>query len=120
MAERADEDEQEQDHDEGYAGPAVLTADGRQVAVRAVLDARHEPHDGRLHWFGRVTVDDAGPDHAAVPDPAAVLAGAGRVELSTESGRAEGRIGDVDPWGRYRITGLGAPPYRIDEPDLDE
>ena len=116
MAEHSDENE----HDDGYTGPAVLTVDGHDVAVRAVLDARHEPHDGRLHWFGRVTVDDAAPDHGASPDPPAVLSTAGHVELSTGSGRAEARIGDVDPWGRYRVTGVGAPPYRIDEPDLED
>ena len=44
------------DHD-GYRGPATLTVDGREVPVRAILDARHEPQDGRLHWFGRVALD---------------------------------------------------------------
>ena len=39
---------------DGYSGPATLTVDGRRVPVHAVLDARHEPQDGRLHWFGRL------------------------------------------------------------------
>jgi hypothetical protein len=100
---------EQHEHDEGYTGPAVLTVDGRDVAVHARLDARHEPHDGRLHWFGRVRPDG---------DPGGTLAG--RVELRTDDARAEGRIGDVDPWGRYRVSGVGAPPFRIDEPDLDD
>jgi Domain of unknown function (DUF4873) len=95
--------------DEGYTGPAVLTVDGRELPVQVQLDARHEPHDGRLHWFGRVRVEDGQLD---IPS--------GTVELRTESGRAEARIGDVDPWGRYRVTGVGTPPFRIDEPDLDD
>lgn len=99
----------EHEHDEGYTGRAVLTVDGRDVPVHARLDARHEPHDGRLHWFGRVR-----PER----DPGEVLSG--RVELRTDGGPAEGRIGDVDPWGRYRVTGVGPPPFRLDEPDLGD
>jgi hypothetical protein len=98
------------DHEEGYTGPAVLTTvEGRDLPVHAQLDARHEPHDGRVHWFGRVRVAEGHPD---VPS--------GAVGLRTDSGSAEGRIGDVDPWGRYRVTGVGTPPFRIDEPDLDD
>ncbi|QYN36798.1 DUF4873 domain-containing protein [Pseudonocardia sp. DSM 110487] len=97
------------DHDEGYTGPAVLTVDGRELAVQVRLDARHEPHDGRLHWFGRVRVEDGQREISS-----------GTVELRTETGRAEARIGDVDPWGRYRLTGVGTPPFRIDEPDLTD
>jgi hypothetical protein len=99
----------EHDHDEGYTGPAVLTVDGRDVPVHAQLDARHEPHDGRLHWFGRVRVEDGLPE---IPS--------GTVEVRTESGHAQARIGDLDPWGRYRLTGVGTPPFRIDDPDLDD
>ncbi|TQM02283.1 DUF4873 domain-containing protein [Pseudonocardia kunmingensis] len=97
------------DDDEGYTGPAVLTVGGRDVPVHARLDARHEPQDGRLHWFGRVRpADDAGE-----------LPG-GRIELRTDGARAEGRLGEVDPWGRYRVTGVGRPPFALDEPDLDD
>ena len=103
------DDPEHDDHDEGYTGPAVLTVDGRELPVHAQLDARHEPHDGRLHWFGRVRIEDGKPE---IPN--------GTVELRTETGSAEARIGDVDPWGRYRLTGVGNPPFRLDEPDLDD
>jgi hypothetical protein len=103
------EPETDHDHDEGYTGPAVLTVDGRDVPVHARLDAKHEPHDGRLHWFGRIRLAEGAPE---VPN--------GTVELRTETGRAEARIGDVDPWGRYRVSGVGVPPFRIDEPDLSD
>lgn len=96
------------DHDDGYTGPAVLTVDGQDVPVRAQLDARHEPHDGRMHWFGRVRLEGAEPEGLT----------SGQAELRTEDGRAPAQIGDVDPWGRYRVTGVGTPPFRIDEPDL--
>jgi hypothetical protein len=97
------------DHDEGYTGPAVLTVGGRDLPVHARLDARHEPQDGRLHWFGRVR-----PVDGAAPLPA------GRVELRTDAAHAHGRLGEIDPWGRYRVTGVGAPPFPLDEPDLED
>jgi hypothetical protein len=99
----ADHDE----HEEGYTGPAVLTVDGRDLPVHAQLDSRHEPHDGRLHWFGRLRLDDG----ATVPE------GASAVDLATPAGRAPARLGDLDLWGRYRVTGVGPPPYAVDEPD---
>jgi hypothetical protein len=109
-------DHPDEHEDGGYSGPAMLTVDGRDVPVRALLDARHEPLDGRLHWFGRVVVDGpAGTDLAA-----ALTSPSARVELSIGSGRAQARIGDVDPWGRYRVTGVGTPPFRMDEPELDD
>jgi hypothetical protein len=104
------------EHDEGYTGPAVLTVDGRDVPVHVRLDARHEPQDGRLHWFGRMSLGDG----SAEPALLAALTGGGALELRTGGGRAAARVGDQDPWGRYRVTGVGAPPYAVDEPALDE
>jgi hypothetical protein len=101
------------DHDEGYTGPAVLAAGGRELAVQVRLDARHEPHDGRLHWFGRLT-----PDGDA--DALAALAGSADLHLATGGGRAPVRLGEQDPWGRYRVTGVGRPPFALDDPVLDE
>ncbi|WP_300010036.1 DUF4873 domain-containing protein [Pseudonocardia sp.] len=103
------------DHDEGYAGPATLSVDGREVPVTVLLDARHEPQDGRLHWFGRLTLDPA-VDAGVL---AALSSSTSRLELCTDGGRAPARLGDIDPWGRYRVTGVGPPPYPLDEPDLD-
>ena len=81
---------------DGYSGPATLTVDGRPVPVHAVLDARYEPQDGRLHWFGRLRGD--------VPRGVEVALDAG-------AGPTPARLGDVDPWGRVRVTGVGPPPY---------
>ena len=86
---------------DGYSGPATLTVDGRPVPVHAVLDARYEPQDGRLHWFGRLRAADL---LGAVP------AGA-EVALDAGAGPVAARLGDVDPWGRVRVTGVGGPPY---------
>ncbi|MGH3612095.1 MAG: DUF4873 domain-containing protein [Pseudonocardia sp.] len=95
-----------EDHDDGYTGPATLTVDGLDLPVRVQLDARHEPHDGKLHWFGRLRVDPG------IAVPRALTAGTGRFELRTDSGRARAHIGDLDLWGRYRVTGVGTPPFR--------
>lgn len=103
-------------HADGYQGPATLTVDGRAVPVTVVLDARHEPQDGRLHWFGRLSVErDSEPALRT-----ALTSDAARLELSTDGGRSEARIGDRDPWGRYRVTGVGRPPYPVDDPPLDD
>lgn len=102
------------DHD-GYSGPATLTVDGQDVPVRVLLDARHEPQDGKLHWFGRMTLEGA-------PGPAllrALTSTTSRVELRAGAGPSRARVGDVDPWGRYRVTGVGAPPFPVAEPILD-
>jgi hypothetical protein len=100
------------DHDEGYTGPATLTVDGTPVEARVRIEARTEPHDGQLHWFGRVD------RNAAL---SALLDGkAADVLVVTPRGRAEGRIGDVDLWDRYRLTGIGTPPFPLDEPPAPE
>lgn len=100
-----DQPDQPDQHEDGYSGPATLAVDGAELAGRARLDARHEPHDGRLHWFGRLTLDGELP---------ASVAGA---VLVTPTGRAAARIGERDPWGRYRVTGTGPLPYAVDDPD---
>lgn len=92
------------EHDEGYRGPATLRVDDHELPVQALLDARHEPVDGRLHWFGRIS--GAG---------LAAALGGGRTDatLVTPDGAAPAAVGDVDPWGRYRVSGVGAPPFRM-------
>lgn len=99
-------------NDDGYTGAATLTVDGRDVPVQVVLDAKHEPVDGRLHWFGRLRLDH--------PDPDLEQALSGTLELRTPGGRADAQVGDVDMWGRYRVTGVGRPPFALDDPALDE
>lgn len=94
---------------DGYSGPATLTVDGLSVPVHAVLDARHEPQDGRLHWFGRLRPTPHAPENAAGL-LGAVRAGA-EVALDAGAGPVAARLGDVDPWGRVRVTGVGGLPY---------
>jgi hypothetical protein len=74
--------------------------DGISVAV--TLRGHFEPLDGRFHWYGRIAADD---------ELAARHPSGSTVVLMTPRGRAEGRLSDVDPWGRFRISGTGRPPY---------
>ncbi|RNL78704.1 DUF4873 domain-containing protein [Nocardioides marmorisolisilvae] len=83
---------------EEYAGPASI----EDLAVRVDLRGHFEPIDGRFHWFGRIAADEALNERHR--------SGA-TVTLTTPHGSAEGRLSDVDPWGRFRVTGLGAPPF---------
>jgi hypothetical protein len=117
------------DDGDGYTGPATLSVDGRSMPVHVVLDARHEPQDGHLHWFGRMRVDPAATDGGAVgraADGGAANDGAAEggalsgvnVELYAGAGPVSARLGDVDPWGRIRLTGVGAPPYPLPHPTV--
>ena len=76
------------DHADGYTGPATLTVDGHAVPEHVMLDARHEPQDGRLHWFGRMRAAES-----ALGDiPATAV-----VHLDAGAGAAAARLGEVDP-----------------------
>jgi hypothetical protein len=91
---------------EEYVGPAVVSAsasaDGEvDVEVEVRLRGQFEPLDGRFHWYGRVSPS---------PELAEVRPGS-TVTLRTPHGSASGRLADRDPWGRFRISGTGRPPY---------
>lgn len=94
------------DDDDGYRGPAsVRFADGQMFDVEVTLRGYVEPLDGRYHWYGRVAV------HAELE---ARLGGKrAQAVVSTPQGEAAGELADVDPWGRYRITGVSTPPFAV-------
>jgi hypothetical protein len=88
---------------EGFDGQAELVLDdGRRLEVRVRLRGHLEPIDGRFHWWGRIA-------------PSAELDSAVRsgstATVETPYGAATGRLSDVDPWGRLRVTGTGRPPF---------
>jgi len=89
---------------EGYDGPAHLLTEGHQVEVAVTLRGEFQPIDGRYHWYGRVS---AGADVDALVTSRAALA------LRTPHGVAVARLADRDPWGRYRVTGTGRPPFPV-------
>jgi hypothetical protein len=88
---------------EEYAGPAeVASGEDNSLPVDVQLRGHFEPLDGKFHWYGRVTADAdlSGRHHSGET-----------VTLTTAHGKAEGRLSDVDPWGRFRISGTGRPPF---------
>jgi hypothetical protein len=90
-----------------YRGPALVGG----VRVRLHLAGRFEPVSGRYHWAGRT-------------EPSAALVGllrAGRRDVPVTVGArtARARLGEIDPWGGVRVTGVGEPPYDADGHDAD-
>ncbi|MBE9375717.1 DUF4873 domain-containing protein [Saccharopolyspora sp. HNM0983] len=97
-----------EEHD--YRGPAAVFTQDHEVEADVVLRGHFQPIDGRFHWYGRVQAAD-GVDAIAGNRKAAVV-------LRTPHGEAAGTLSDPDPWGRYRISGVGRPPFPVatDEP----
>ena len=96
--------------EEGYDGPARLAGQSDSDAVigptpvEVHLRGHFEPIDGHFHWWGRIQPDEA---VTAAYRPGAT------VSLTTPHGTVEGKLSDVDPWGRFRITGTGQPPFPV-------
>ena len=88
--------------EEAYDGPAELVCADTTVAVSASLRSVFQPIDGHLHWYGRLQPS---------PDVDALVRSGGEALLRTPTGEARARLSDVDPWGRYRVTGTGRPPF---------
>ncbi|WP_461142792.1 DUF4873 domain-containing protein [Salinifilum aidingensis] len=104
---------QDHEHDEDdYNGPALVFTADREITVDVVLRGNFQPIDGRFRWYGR-TRPSAELDELTGGKKA-------RVVLRTEQGEAAADLSEPDPWGRYRITGTGAPPFHVpDEHELD-
>jgi Domain of unknown function (DUF4873) len=88
-----------------HTGPATVLLNAREIPVRVRLMAVHQPVDGRIHWSGRIEADPALHE---------TLCGAGTdVRLTTPGGQADAHVGEPDPWGRYRVSGIGRPPFPL-------
>ncbi len=98
----------EQDDEDGYAGPARLVIGDDAIDVEVVLGGHLEPLDGRYHWYGRVVQNDA-------VDAAKQGGATTRVLTIGDGVGTERRLAEHDAWGNLRITGLGAPPFELDE-----
>lgn len=84
--------------EELYDGPATI----EDTEVEVILRGHFEPIDGRFHWWGRIAASEGlDTEHSS----------GSTVTLVTAHGEAEGRLSDVDPWGRLRIAGTGRPPF---------
>ncbi|MGN6252839.1 MAG: DUF4873 domain-containing protein [Marmoricola sp.] len=89
-------------HADAYDGPATLVVGGAELPVEVRLRGHVEPIDGRFHWYGRIQ---------PCPELDAVATPGGTGTVRTPRGEAAGRLSDIDPWGRFRIAGLGRPPF---------
>jgi len=90
--------------DDSYDGPATLRVADRDYAVRIRIAGRVEPIDGRFHWAGRIAPEE--------PVAGLVRAGTRTGTLAVPGGEpAPARLGEVDPWGGVRVTGVGRPPW---------
>ena len=86
---------------EAYDGPAVIVVDDAAIAVTVTLRGAFQPLDGHFHWQGRIV---------ATPALDAVRSGSD-VTLRTTYGASGGKVSDMDPWGRFRVSGTGRPPF---------
>lgn len=86
---------------EEYAGGATVLGPDGQLETELRLRGHFQPIDGRFHWWGRLPAS-----------PVADAWGNGTtVRVRTPYGEARGRLTDVDPWGRFRVSGTGRPPF---------
>jgi hypothetical protein len=91
--------------EDGYRGPAEVIAGDTVVAVQVELAGHFEPISGKYSWYGRVS---ASPQVAAL-----VERGSRTVRLRTPHATVDTTLGDVDPWGRPRVSGFGAAPFAV-------
>ncbi|WP_067428724.1 DUF4873 domain-containing protein [Nocardioides jensenii] len=85
-----------------YDGAARLSTGELRIEVRVTLRSVFEPIDGHLHWYGRIATNQTLTDSCTSGTSVALTIG---------TSSATGRITDVDPWGRFRISGTGRPPF---------
>lgn len=91
--------------EEEYHGAARLVVDEHEIAVHVRLSGHFEPISGMYQWAGRV---EPNPQVSASVRPNAA------VRLVTEGGRsADATIREEDPWGGFRVSGSGRPPFAV-------
>lgn len=93
-------------HDDGYDGPATLTAASTCREVRVRLTGHVDPIDGQYHWQG--TVFDQLPE---------ALWRARTATLAVGERSASARIVEETPQGTHTIAGVGAPPFALADVD---
>ncbi len=91
-----------------YDGPATIRNDDAEHTVRVRLSGHLDPIDGRYHWQG--TVFEVLPDGAKLPQ---------HVTLAVGDTEAQARITERTPQGGYSVAGVGAPPFALDDLEVD-
>ena len=100
------DDENDAD-DDVYDGPATLRIGDQSRGTRVRLTGRIDPIDGHYHWQG--TIFDVG---LGVKLPRDVI-----VEVGERT--AAGRLTERTPSAAYSVVGIGAPPFPLDEIEVD-
>jgi cation diffusion facilitator CzcD-associated flavoprotein CzcO len=95
--------------DEGYAGPAVLSAAGLDLPVRVRLSGAVDPIDGAYRWGGRIAPDER--VRTILRD------GLRDASLRIGSCAAQVRLIEADPWGGVLLTTTARPPWPFVEPE---
>ncbi|WP_069167019.1 DUF4873 domain-containing protein [Nocardia altamirensis] len=90
------------DHD--YQGQAVITVDGTEIPVELTLRGHFQGIDGIYRWYGRIQPN---------LELAAAVGDAAIAEVTTSFGSAPAAIGELDFWGRYRVSGHSTPPFFV-------
>ncbi|WP_378737924.1 DUF4873 domain-containing protein [Nocardia brasiliensis] len=90
--------------DYDYQGLAIVTVDGTGILVQLTLRGHVQGIDGIYRWYGRIRPN---------PALAAAVGEHANVEVRTSFGTAHAVIGDIDFWGRYRISGHSTPPFFV-------
>jgi hypothetical protein len=91
-------------NDEEYRGPATLRVGDEGIGVQVRLSARFEPVEGRFRWAGRTAPDDSLRERVSAGLREAVIS-------IPPAGDRPVRLGEPDPWGGVRLTGIGTPPW---------
>ncbi|MBP1160390.1 MULTISPECIES: DUF4873 domain-containing protein [Rhodococcus] len=102
----------EREEDNAYAGSAALTTDEVTLSVRVHLSGHFEPLDGNYHWYGRIAGDKL---------TELKQRGRSAMHLTIPGGpETPATLAEQDPWGNYRITGVGAPPFPLEPVEIVE
>lgn len=89
-----------------YHGAGTLLADGQEVPVEVHLSGHVEPTEGTYRWAGRIERSTAVSELAAGRPRTVTL-------RTGDAFAADGSLGEQDPWGGFRISGKGAPPFYV-------
>lgn len=88
-----------------YDGPLEIHGADTTLTVEAHLSGFFQPIDGSYRWQGRLQPS------AALTD-LAVRVGRKEIRVCTPGGApVTAKLGEVNPWGGYRIGGRGRPPF---------
>jgi hypothetical protein len=91
-----------------YDGPATLTVGDDTWPVRARLAGHLDPIDGKYHWRGTAS--------GSLPDT--LLQHRSRTSLTIGERTADARITERTTMGNYSVSGVGPPPFVLDDVKL--